>query len=121
MFKTVNVLTAEALERFRQHNESNLYGWICGSNDFPLKSIHPTRGVVLKFNDNLVAKIICGNSDYTEYTSLQYLAEHAPDIPAPNPHGLVKFDSASVMFMTCFPSTTLEKAWSATSPITAKS
>jgi len=72
----------------------------------------PTRGVVLKCNDNLVAKIIRGNSDYTEYTSLQYLAEHAPDIPAPKPHGLVRFDSVRVMFMTYFPSTTLEKAWS---------
>ncbi|KAH7323907.1 kinase-like domain-containing protein [Rhexocercosporidium sp. MPI-PUGE-AT-0058] len=72
----------------------------------------PTRGVVLKCNDNLVAKIVRGNSDYTEYTSLQYLAEHAPDIPAPKPHGLIRFDSVRVIFMTYFPSITLEKAWS---------
>jgi len=45
----------------------------------------PTRGVVLKCDDNLVVKGIRGNSDCTEYTSLQYLAKHAPDIPAPKP------------------------------------
>lgn len=71
-----------------------------------------TRGVVLKCGDNLVAKIIRGNDDYTEYTSLQYLAEHAPDLPVPKPHGLIRFDSVRIMFMTYFPSITLEKAWS---------
>ena len=70
-----------------------------------------TRGVVLKCNDELMAKIIGGNSDYTEYTSIQNLAQHAPDIPAPKPHGLVKFSSASIIFMTYFPSRTLEQAW----------
>jgi hypothetical protein len=30
----------------------------------------PTRGVVLKCNENLIAKIIRGNDDYTEYTSI---------------------------------------------------
>ncbi|KAK0115399.1 hypothetical protein ONS96_013855 [Cadophora gregata f. sp. sojae] len=70
-----------------------------------------TRGVVLKCGNDLVAKIIRGNSDYTEYTSLQYLAEHAPDIPAPKPHGLIMFGSVQVMFMTYIPSITLEQAW----------
>ncbi|TVY50381.1 hypothetical protein LCER1_G007878 [Lachnellula cervina] len=70
-----------------------------------------TRGVVLKCNPRLAAKIIQGNDDYTEYTSLQYLEEHAPDIPVPRPHGLVKFGSARIIFMTYFPSTTLESAW----------
>ena len=71
----------------------------------------PTRGVVLKCNSRLAAKIIKGNNDYTEYTSMQYLEEHAPDVPAPRPHGLVKFGSARIMSMTYFPSTTLESAW----------
>ena len=71
----------------------------------------PTRGVVLKCNANLIAKIIRGNDDYTEYTSIQHLAEYAPEIPAPRPHGLVKFDSVRIMFMTYFPSMTLEAAW----------
>lgn len=67
----------------------------------------PTRGVVLKCNANLIAKIIRGNDDYTEYTSIQYLAEYAPEIPSPRPHGLVKFDGVRIMFMTYFPSMTL--------------
>ncbi|KAH8795578.1 phosphotransferase family protein [Hyaloscypha finlandica] len=71
----------------------------------------PTRGVVLKCNANLIAKIIHGNNDYTEYTSIQYLAAYAPEIPAPRPHGLVKFDSVRILFMTYFPSMTLESAW----------
>jgi hypothetical protein len=71
----------------------------------------PTRGVVLKCTETLAAKIIRGNSDYTEYTSIQYLSEKAGDLPFPKPHGLVKFDSVRVMFMTYFPSMTLEAAW----------
>jgi aminoglycoside phosphotransferase (APT) family kinase protein len=58
-----------------------------------------------------VAKIIRGNSDYTEYTSLQYLAQHAPDLPVPKPHGLIKFCGVRVMFITYFPAMTLEDAW----------
>jgi hypothetical protein len=32
-----------------------------------------------------------GNRDYTEYTSMEFLAERAPDIPAPRPYGLIAF------------------------------
>ena len=71
----------------------------------------PIRGVVLKCNTNLIAKIIGGNDDYTEYESIRYLAEYGPDIPAPRPHGFVKFDAVRIMFMTYFPSMTLESAW----------
>ena len=39
------------------------------------------------------------------------LSEQADDLPFPKPHGLVRFDSARVMFMTYFPSMTLEVAW----------
>lgn len=71
----------------------------------------PTRGVVPKCNSSLVAKIVRGNDDYTEYTSIEYLAEHAPAIPAPKPHGFVKFNNVRTLFMTYFPSMTLEPAW----------
>jgi hypothetical protein len=67
--------------------------------------------VVLKCNDKLAAKIIRGNDDYTEYTALTYIAEHAPERSAPKPHGLVKFDNVRIMFMTYFPSMSLESAW----------
>lgn len=45
----------------------------------------------IKCNDDIVAKVISTNGNYTEYTALQYLAEQAPEIPAPRPHGLIKF------------------------------
>ncbi|KAJ8068469.1 hypothetical protein OCU04_004023 [Sclerotinia nivalis] len=71
----------------------------------------PTRGVVLKCSDHLVAKIIRGNDDYTEYTSLQYLQDNAPALLAPKPHGLVKLNDVHIIFMTYIPSVTLEQVW----------
>lgn len=71
----------------------------------------PIRGVVLKCNDELAVKVVRGYNDPTEYTSMQYLAEHAPDIPAPKPHGFVKLGTIHVIFMTFIASTTLEKVW----------
>ncbi|TVY15400.1 hypothetical protein LARI1_G006764 [Lachnellula arida] len=69
------------------------------------------RGVVLKCNGSIAAKILSGTHDYTEYTALQYLALHMPDVPAPKPLGLVTFSGCRIMFMTYFPSMTLEQAW----------
>lgn len=71
----------------------------------------PIRGVVLKCNDDLAVKVVRGYNDHTEYTSMQYLAEHAPDIPAPKPHGFIKLGTTHVIFMTLIPSITLEKVW----------
>lgn len=71
----------------------------------------PVRGVVVKCNDDIVAKVITGNSDYTEYTSMQYLAEKAPDIPAPRPHGLIALGPFRVIFMSYIGDMTLEEAW----------
>lgn len=42
---------------------------------------------------------------------MQYLAKHAPDIPAPKPHGFIKLGRIHVIFMTLIPSITLEKVW----------
>ncbi|KAH1543790.1 hypothetical protein KXX57_005734 [Aspergillus fumigatus] len=71
----------------------------------------PVRGVVVKCNEDIVAKVVAGNNDYTEYTSMQYLLEWAPDIPAPRPHGLVAFGPFRVIFMSYIPGTTLTQAW----------
>ncbi len=73
--------------------------------DFPL------RGAVFKCSDEVVAKVINGLRNSTEYTSMQYLYKHAPDIPAPLPHGVVKLGNFWAIFMTYIPSITLEKAW----------
>lgn len=65
----------------------------------------------MKCSPDIVAKVITGNKDYTEYTTLQYLAEHVSDIPAPRPHGLIAFGPFRVIFMTCMPGVTLAEAW----------
>ncbi|GAD92628.1 hypothetical protein PVAR5_1221 [Paecilomyces variotii No. 5] len=60
----------------------------------------PARGVVVKCSEDIVAKVIIGNRDYTEYTSMQYLENWAPDIPAPRPHGLIALGPFRVIFMS---------------------
>lgn len=78
------------------------------------------RGVVLKCGEEVAVKIIKGNREergnFAEYTALQYLALHAPSIPAPKPLGLIKMAHVRVMSMTYFPGITLEKAWPFLSP-----
>lgn len=71
----------------------------------------PVRGVVVKCNEDIVAKVILRNRDYTEYTSMQFLANRAPDIPAPRAHGLIAFGPFRVIFMSYIPSMTLAQAW----------
>ncbi|KAI2888630.1 hypothetical protein CBS63078_10470 [Aspergillus niger] len=72
---------------------------------------NPARGVVVKCDEDIVAKAVTGNNDYTEYTSMQYLMNQAPDIPAPRPHGLVAFGPFRVIFMSYIPGTTLAQTW----------
>jgi Phosphotransferase enzyme family len=72
----------------------------------------PLRGTVFKCGDDIVAKVVrMGALDTTEYTAIQYLARHAPDFPAPKPHGLVTLGKYTVIFMSYIPSMTLEEAW----------
>ncbi|KAL5360689.1 kinase-like domain-containing protein [Aspergillus floccosus] len=71
----------------------------------------PIRGVVVKCNEDIVAKVIWGSTDYTEHTSMQFLAERAPDIPAPRPHGFIKFDPFRVIFMSYIPDAMLAQVW----------
>ncbi|OJD25231.1 hypothetical protein ACJ73_03402 [Blastomyces percursus] len=61
----------------------------------------PIRGVVVKCNEEIVAKVITGDvNDLTEYITLQYLAERAPDIPASKPYRLISFGPFRVIFMS---------------------
>lgn len=69
------------------------------------------RGVVLKCNDKIALKVIRQPADYTEYTTLQYLAENLPEIPIPRPHGLIRFAPFTAYFMSYIPSMTLTEAW----------
>lgn len=67
------------------------------------------RGVVVQCSNDVVAKVIMGNNNYTEYTSMEYLKEKAPDIPAPRPHGLVALGPFRVIFMSYIPGVTLPR------------
>nr|POE61837.1 hypothetical protein CFP56_73141 [Quercus suber] len=69
------------------------------------------RGIVVKCDDEIVAKVIMGNREFTEYTSMAYLEQKAPDIPAPRPHGLIALGAFRVTFMSYIPGMTLTKAW----------
>ncbi|KAJ5130282.1 uncharacterized protein N7515_006321 [Penicillium bovifimosum] len=71
----------------------------------------PIRGIVVQCNDDIVAKVIGTNGDYTEYTALRYLAEQIPEIPAPRPYGMIVFGSFCMIFMSYIPSMTLTEAW----------
>ncbi|OJD12983.1 hypothetical protein AJ78_06498 [Emergomyces pasteurianus Ep9510] len=70
------------------------------------------RGIVVKCDDSIVIKVNVRHSDYcNEYTNLQYLEEHTPDIPVPRPHGMVIFGSFRAIFMSYIPGVTVAKIW----------
>ncbi|KAJ5392218.1 hypothetical protein N7509_007708 [Penicillium cosmopolitanum] len=72
----------------------------------------PGRGVVVQCCEGVVAKVMDGSEeDTTEYTSMEFVAERAPGIPAPRNHGFIILGRYSVLFMTHIPGTTLEKVW----------
>lgn len=67
--------------------------------------------VVVKCSSEIVVKIVPNIDDYTEYTSLQYVAEHIAGVPLPKPHGLIRVGRLSYIFMSLIEGTTLEVAW----------
>lgn len=68
--------------------------------------------IVLDAGSEIALKIIQDMDDATEYTTLQYLEEHLPEIPAPKPLGLVALgERYSLLFMSLMPGTTLAEAW----------
>ncbi|KAI4659028.1 uncharacterized protein J4E78_005451 [Alternaria triticimaculans] len=67
--------------------------------------------IVLKCSPGIALKIIMKMDDLTEYTTLQYLEEHKPTIPAPRPLGLARLGDCFLVFMTLMPGTTLEAVW----------
>ncbi|KJX93788.1 hypothetical protein TI39_contig4257g00003 [Zymoseptoria brevis] len=69
--------------------------------------------IVLAAGPSIALKVIRDMNDTTEYTMLQYLEKHLPDVPAPRFLGLVAFgDRHSLLFMSLMPGTTLEAVWS---------
>jgi hypothetical protein len=66
---------------------------------------------VVKCDDGLVAKVVVTSGNYTEYTTLQYLAGREPKIPAPKPHGLIRTGGICIIFVSYILSMMLTKAW----------
>lgn len=67
---------------------------------------------VVKCDSDIVVKIIPNFEDFTEYTALQYLRGHAPDIPIPEPLGAMRSEKTAYIFMAFIPGPTLESIWS---------
>jgi len=67
---------------------------------------------VVRCSTDIVAKIVPNLEDYTEYTSVQYLAQHTPQIPIPKPLGLVVSNTTSYIFMSFVPGITVDRIWS---------
>lgn len=66
---------------------------------------------VVKFNAGIIVKCVDNNADFTEYTSIQYLETHKPQIPAPRPHGLIVSGNLAYIFMSLIPGSTLAEVW----------
>ncbi|RJE17965.1 Phosphotransferase enzyme family [Aspergillus sclerotialis] len=71
------------------------------------KSLFPEQIMVFKCDAGVVVKAVRRVDDDTEYTTLQYLECHKPDIPAPRPLGYVRMSGITFIFQTYKPSTTL--------------
>jgi hypothetical protein len=72
---------------------------------------HGFSTMVLRASKAIVMKIVRDVDSITEYTSMQYLQNHKPSIPAPRPHGLVKMNKFYLIFMTFISGLDLEEAW----------
>jgi len=71
----------------------------------------PSRRMVVKCGVDTVAKVVWGAEEFTEYTTLQYLLEYKPSIPAPRPLGLLRMGRVSILFTSYLPGTALEAVW----------
>lgn len=66
---------------------------------------------VVKCGAKIIAKCVDNNQDFTEYTSMQFLEIHRPQIPAPRPLGLITSGNLAYVFMSFVPGTTLAEIW----------
>lgn len=67
--------------------------------------------MVLRASESIAVKVVRDVDNITEYTSIQYLWDQKPSIPAPQPHGLVKISKFYLIFMTFISGLDLEEAW----------
>jgi aminoglycoside phosphotransferase len=66
---------------------------------------------VAKLSSNLAVKSFRGISDFTEYTSMEFLELHKPHLPVPRPHGLITAGGSAYLFMALVPGISLNKIW----------
>ncbi|CAF9934667.1 MAG: hypothetical protein ALECFALPRED_006055 [Alectoria fallacina] len=72
----------------------------------------PNGGVaVLKCSADIVVKMVPNFEDYTEYTTMEYLGRHAPEVPVPKPLGVLISEKTAYIFMSFVPGSTLESVW----------
>ncbi|OAG43833.1 hypothetical protein AYO21_02060 [Fonsecaea monophora] len=71
----------------------------------------PSRRMVVKCGVDTVAKLVWGAEEFTEYTTLQYLLEHKPSIPAPRPRGLLRMGRVTIFLSSFLSGPTLEAVW----------
>lgn len=72
----------------------------------------PKGGVaVIRCTADTIVKIVPNFEDYTEYTALQYLRQHAPEIPVPEPLGALTSGKTAYIFMSLVRGQTLESVW----------
>ncbi|KAL4779459.1 hypothetical protein BJX76DRAFT_351771 [Aspergillus varians] len=64
-----------------------------------------------KCNADIVLKAVRDMKDFAEYTTLQYLQQHRPDIPNPGPLGLLRLNGIVLIFMSYQPGNTLTNVW----------
>lgn len=66
--------------------------------------------MVVKCGPDVVVKI-AATEDHVEFTNLQYLNRHCPEIPAPKPLGLVTLGATFYMLTSFIPGITIREAW----------
>ncbi|EXJ82249.1 hypothetical protein A1O3_06062 [Capronia epimyces CBS 606.96] len=66
---------------------------------------------VIKCNRRIVLKVIRATSDYTEYTSMRFLQENHPEVPAPRPLGVISDSRHTYIFMSFIPGVSLDRVW----------
>ncbi|KAI9802929.1 MAG: hypothetical protein M1825_002160 [Sarcosagium campestre] len=80
-------------------------------SDIIWQSKSSSNHYVAKCSSDVVVKPIDSRSDFTEYTSMQFLALHKPQLPVPRPHGLIVADKTAFLFMSFVPGVSLGKMW----------
>jgi hypothetical protein len=81
------------------------------SSEVLWKAPSARRKMVFKCATGIVVKAVRGIDDYAECTTLRYLQQHKPSIPAPEPLGCVRMSGISLIFMTHMAQMTLGEAW----------